>query len=304
MVPKAVPTPNRRSSSRHLQHRGPFECATAQPLEGEIRIAERKALHRGLEVQPRGEREELPPVGAREIGDRGHRTLAPQQPIRKRRHVAHVDAGTHHASAGAHAPEGRGYQSAHRREQDRGIEPLAGALVGAAGPLRAELASEALAGGISGTREGEHPDALRTRHLSEEMSRGAEAVEAEPARLAHRLTEAREAVSAIADEPRAKKRGELRGRPFGGERQAVALVGEHLLGVTAVPRVSGEARPLAQILPPRAAIDASAAGEGEPGHPHAIADAELAGLRAERRDRADDLVTRSDREWNCRQLAI
>src|SRR5207245_695853 len=99
----------------------------------------------------------------------------------------------------------------------------------------------------------------------------------EPARLAHRLTEAREAVSAIADEPRAKKRGELRGRPFGGERQAVALVGEHLLGVTAVPRVPGEARPLAQILAARAAIEAFAAGEGEPRHPHAIADAELAG---------------------------
>src|SRR5437660_940543 len=215
-----------------------------------------------------------------------------------------MDAGTHHASAGAHAPEGRGYQSAHRREQDRGIEPLAGALVGAAGPLRAELASEALAGGISGTSEGEHLDALRTRHLSEEMSRGAEAVEAEPARLAHRLTEAREAVSAIADEPRAKKRGELRGRPFGGERQAVALVGEHLLGVTAVPRVPGEARPLAQILAARAAIEAFAAGEGEPRHPHAIADAELAGLRAERRDGADDLVARRHRKGNCRQLAI
>src|SRR5947207_15916837 len=146
--------------------------------------------------------------------------------------------------------------------------------------------------------------ALRTRHLREELSRGAEAVETEPARLAHPVTEAREAVSAIADEPRAKKRGELSGRPFGRERQAVALVGEHLLGVTAVPRVPGEARPLAQILAPRAAIDAFAAGGGEPGHPHAIADAELAHLRTERRDRADDLVARSHRKGNCRQLAI
>src|SRR2546427_3065242 len=136
------------------------------------------------------------------------------------------------------------------------------------------------------------------------MSRGAEAVETEPARLAHRLTEAREAVSAITDEPGAEQRGELRGRPFGRERQAVACVGEHLLGVTAVPRVPGEARPLAQILTARAAIEALAAGEGEPGHPHAIADAELAGLRAERRDGADDLVARSHRKGNCRQLAI
>src|SRR2546430_11355341 len=60
-------------------------------------------------------------------------------------------------------------------------------------------------------------------------------------------------------------------------------------------RVPGEARPLAQILAARAAIEALAAGEGEPGHPHAIADAELAGLRAERRDGADDLDRKSTR---------
>src|SRR5205085_12369143 len=55
--------------------------------------------------------------------------------------------------------------------------------------------------------------------------------------------------------PRAKKRGELRGRPFGRQVQAVARIGEHLLGVTAVPRVPGKARPLAEILAARAAIE-------------------------------------------------
>src|SRR4029077_13603456 len=57
---------------RQLEHRGPLERAAAQPLEGEIRILERKALHRGLQSQPCSEREELPPVGAREVGNRGH----------------------------------------------------------------------------------------------------------------------------------------------------------------------------------------------------------------------------------------
>src|SRR2546429_7053327 len=74
--------------------------------------------------------------------------------------------------------------------------------------------------------------------------------------------------------------------------RSVARIGERLLGVTPVTGITGKARPLAQILPTRAAISAFAAGEGEPRHPHAIADAELCDLRPAGRDDADDLVAR------------
>src|SRR5205814_8229639 len=64
---------NRPSIPRHLQHRGPLQRPAAQPLDGEIRLSERKALHGGGEAHARGEREELLSVGAGEIRDRGHR---------------------------------------------------------------------------------------------------------------------------------------------------------------------------------------------------------------------------------------
>src|SRR2546421_12179481 len=118
-------------------------------------------------------------------------------------------------------------------------------LNGAPGPYRAELARETLACGIPRAREGEHPPALGAGHLGEQMRRGAEAVQAEIAPLA------RGAVGAIADEPGAQERRQLRGRPPGGQGQTVARVGERLLGVTPVPGITGKARPLAQILLPR-----------------------------------------------------
>src|SRR5881227_1202265 len=80
--------------------------------------------------------------------------------------------------------------------------------------------------------------------------------------------------------------------PPGGQGQTVARVGEHLLGVTPVAGITGKARPLAQILLPRAAIGAFAAGEGEPRHPHAIADAQPRDLRSQGGDDADDIVAR------------
>src|ERR1700738_4734039 len=283
MLPKAAPAPTRRSSPRHLQHRSPLQRPATQLLQGEIRIAERKALHGGGKAHARGESEEFLPVGAGEIRDRRHRTLAPQQPVRKRRHIAHVNAGAYHAPAWTYAGERGGNERADGRKHNGGIEPLARPLVRAAGPHRAEFAREALAGCIPRAREREHAPALPPGQLGEQMRRGAEAIEAEVARLA------RDTVGAIADEPRAQQRRQFGGRRLARQRQTVARIGEHLLRVAPVAAVPREARLLTQILASGAAIFARAAGRTPPGHAHAIADAEPCDLRSEGSDDADDL---------------
>src|SRR5438093_1571369 len=86
---------------------------------------------------------------------------------------------------------------------------------------------------------------------------GAKAIQPQPPRVACHPQ------GACSDEPRAQK-----GRDFGvrvaiGERKAVALVGDRQLRVSAVDLVPGESRLVAEILPPRAAVFANAAGPAQ-----------------------------------------
>src|SRR5207245_11054435 len=78
------------------------------------------------------------------------------------------------------------------------------------------------------------------------------------------------------------------------------------LGVAAVHLVAREARPIAQVLPARAAVAALAAAPAEPGHPHAVSDAEAvdAGPSPGRGDGPHDLVTEDERQRGVWQLAV
>jgi hypothetical protein len=127
------------------------------------------------------------------------------------------------------------------------------------------------------------------------MRRGAETVQADHARVA------RERVAAIADQPGAKER-----RRFGvaitlGNRQAEALVGEHVLGVAAVDAAAGEAGSLAEVLAAAPAILAFAAGPAEPRNADTVAGFEaISGIQYG----THDLVAGRHREAAVRQLAI
>jgi len=68
--------------------------------------------------------------------------------------------------------------------------------------------------------------------------------------------------------------------------------------------MSGEARRAAQVLAPREAPPAAAAGESEPRHSDSISDAECAHSAAELLDDADDLVTWDHRNLRIAQLAV
>ena len=105
-------------------------CSTAAPVicparsfdEDFICFAQRK--HAGVRPDARLRRdlEKLDPVAARQVGDRKQLPLLPEDVVRERGNVRHVNAGAHHAAALAHGAQRQRNEIAHRRENNRGVE--------------------------------------------------------------------------------------------------------------------------------------------------------------------------------------
>jgi hypothetical protein len=74
--------------------------------------------------------------------------------------------------------------------------------------------------------------------------------------------------------------------------------------VAAIAGVAGEGRRVAQILPPRSAKRADAAGGAEPRHANARADRDAGHASADRGDATDNLVPGHDREFGIGKLAV
>ena len=117
--------------------------------------------------------------------------LAPEQLVRERRDVAHVDPGADDGSARRDRPRARPGRAPDRREDDRRVQLLRAAVVRAAGPHRAQLARELAALRLTGAREGVHLAALVSGDLGEDVGGGAEAVEARAARASPHSRSAR-----------------------------------------------------------------------------------------------------------------
>ena len=259
-----------------------------EAVEGLVRALQREALDLRLHRHPRREREELLAVAAGQVRDGADDALAPEELVGERGDVAHVDPGADDRPARGDRPQRRRDERADGREQDRGVELLRRLAVGAAGPLGAELARERLRLLVARAGEGEDAPPLRPRDLRDDVRGGPEAVEAEPLRVA------REPERAVADQPGAEERRRLQvGVPV-RDREAEALVGDRPFRVAAVEVVAGEARPLAEVLPPGAAVAALPARPAEPRHAEPAA---VLGL-------ADDLVAGNERQLRPGQLTV
>src|SRR5690348_10692315 len=92
---------------------------------------------------------EVVTVRAREVGDREDRALAPQDIVRERGDVAHVDPGTDHPTALANLLESLRYERADRGKDHRGIELFRRSLARPARPRAADRTGERLAFGIA-----------------------------------------------------------------------------------------------------------------------------------------------------------
>src|SRR5581483_10645420 len=118
--------------------------------------------------------EELDSVRAGQVGHRAHHPLAPEDLVRERRDIAHVDLAADDRPAGSRRPKREGNELAGRREQDGRVELLRWEICRGAGPLGTELACEALTLLVSFAREREHPTTLMERHLCDDVCRAAE----------------------------------------------------------------------------------------------------------------------------------
>src|SRR5262249_24703282 len=98
-----------------------FASAPFASSTGNASTLERARLDGRAHRPARGEREQLLAVLSRQICDRPENALAPEDRVRKRRDVAHVDAGVDDRAALRDCAKCRGDELAGRGEDDRGI---------------------------------------------------------------------------------------------------------------------------------------------------------------------------------------
>ena len=116
----------------------------AQVGQRAIGIGQSVALGVHLDRHRGGKRQKIARILPREVRDRPDHALFPEEPIGKRRHVAHVDAGTDHDASRHDVRQRFGNQPADGREDDGGVERFGRRLVGSAGPSDAKIPREHL----------------------------------------------------------------------------------------------------------------------------------------------------------------
>src|SRR5262245_59666167 len=142
------------------ENRGAAHVSLAELRERLVRLLERVRLHLGVDRDPRRQCHELLAVAPRQVRHLPHDALAPEELVRERRDVRHVDAGANHGAALGDRAKRRGNELTGGREDDRRVELLGRVLERTAGPLGAELERKPLSFLVSFTREREGTAAL------------------------------------------------------------------------------------------------------------------------------------------------
>jgi len=132
-------------------------------------------------------------------------------------------------------PQRGRHQGADRREDQRGVERLRWCGIRAARPDRAEPARKRRGRRVAGTGEGVDRAPLVERHLRDDVSGGAEPVEADPLGVPGRPQRA------VADEAGTEERRRLLVGVLGRQREAEAVIGHGEFGESAIQLIAGEA---------------------------------------------------------------
>jgi hypothetical protein len=170
------------------------------------------------------------------------RALAPEELVRERRDVGHVDSRTHDRAALADVAQRRGNELSDRREHDHGVELVGRPCERVPGPDRAEGARERLPLLVACPCPCIDPATLCHRDLADDVRRCPEAVQPDPLRIAG------EPQRAVADEAGTEERCGLLVPVALGNREAEPLVGDRQLCVAPVEVVPGEPRPITEVL--------------------------------------------------------
>src|SRR3569832_1299510 len=170
------------SQSRNVVESGVQDCraieaAFAQFLQGFICLAQRERNRSCFDIELRGERKKGFAIGAREVGDRAHYALSPQQRIGKLRNVAHMNAGADYGRSFAGGRQRKRNQRADWSKQNRGVKQHGRYLSRIAGPGCPERARKCLRARVARTREGIHFLSLLTGDLRDDVRGGAESVQ-------------------------------------------------------------------------------------------------------------------------------
>lgn len=168
-----------RASFTNREHCGAIEPPGTQVGEGAVGVFETEPLDARLESDLRNQREQLLAISSRQVRDRTNGALLPEQPIRKRRNVRHVNPAAHHHAAGRDRGKRDRDQLTGGREDDCRVELHGWPLVGITSPYRSDLAGERLATPISGARERIHVATEVARDLRDQVTGGAEPVDPE-----------------------------------------------------------------------------------------------------------------------------
>src|ERR687890_2765584 len=254
----------RRPGSIHHQHGRASDPPFAQRAQALVGLLQGEGSDLGMYRHLWGELEELLAVPAGKVRHRADAALAPEDLVRKRGYVAHMDTGAHHHAPLGHGPQRDRHQRAHGGEDYGRVELLGRGLARAPNPRGAQLAREILALLVAVPGEREDLSALMDRYLDDYVGGGTEAVEAEPSGVA------RGPQGAVADQARAQQRRGLEVRVALGEGEAEAVVGHGVGGVAAVHLVPGEPGVVAEVLPAREAVAAGTVRVAQPGDAHAI----------------------------------
>src|SRR5256714_7174710 len=123
------------------------------------------------------------------------------------------------------------------------------------------------------------------RQLGDDVRRGTESIKTQPFRVA------RFAKRPVPDQPGAKQRRRAYVIERVRNRERKPRVGHGELSVAAINRVSGEPRPLTQVLATRSAILAFATGPADPRNPDAIPNSEVFHSATDFFDAPDNLVS-------------
>src|ERR1019366_112819 len=107
------------------------------------------------------------------------RPFSPQQFVGKRWNVAHVDAAAYDGASLTNGGKGSGHQRTNRRKNNRCVEFLGRTLVRSSCPNRAEFPGKPLRFQVPGPREPIDAASLVHGHLSDDVRRCPESVNAQ-----------------------------------------------------------------------------------------------------------------------------
>ena len=272
--------------------------STAAPLidpacsrdERDVGCIEREGIDDRAHGDHGGEIEEVLGIGSGEVGNAPQLAFPPEEVVGKLRDVVEADRVDGHRASPIDGLERLDHDVAYRSERHRRIEGRRRGVVIGACPHSAHLEGALLLGHRASGDEYLAPPVQGD--LDGKERRRTESVQPQPPAG----SDARHSQRPVADDAPAEQWRRREVVEAGGDAQGEISPHGETLRIASVAVPPSERSLFAQVLPTGPAMAADPAAAGEPGDPHSIADVPSGDVVTDRRDPADRLVARHDRQ--------